>query len=65
MTHNIPQFYNQWISDNLGLSPSSDFVYHEGEQYAYLIMGGPEDAPGNLSLFSVTLIRTMEESQNS
>ena len=49
----------------MGLSPSSDFVYHEGEQYAYLIMGGPEDAPGNLSLFSVTLIRTMEESQNS
>ena len=35
----------------MGLSPSSDFVYHEGEQYAYLIMGGPEDAPGNLFIF--------------
>jgi len=51
MTHNIPQFYNQWMNDNLGLSPSPDFVYHKGEQYAYLIMGGPEDAPGNLFIF--------------
>ena len=51
MTNSIPQFYRRWIHGNLGISESSDFVYHEGKNYAYLIMGGPGDAPGNLFIF--------------
>jgi hypothetical protein len=51
MTHEIPQFYRQWIPENLKIPVTSDFVYHTGEQYAYLIMGGPKDAPGNLFIF--------------
>jgi hypothetical protein len=51
MTHNIPQFYRRWIRCNLGVSESSDFVFHKGKNYAYLIMGGPGDAPGNLFIF--------------
>ena len=51
MNHNIPQFYRRWIRGNLGISESSNFVYHKGKHYAYLIMGGPGDAPGNLFIF--------------
>ncbi len=51
MTHKIPQFYRQWVSENLRIPLASDFVYHTGKQYAYLIMSGPKDAPGNLFIF--------------
>ncbi len=51
MTQKIPQFYQRWIRDELGVQASSAFAYHSGEQYAYLVMGGPEDAPGNLFIF--------------
>ena len=51
MTQKIPQFYQRWIRDELGIKSSSAFAYHSGEYYAYLIMGGPEDAPGNLFIF--------------
>jgi len=51
MTNNLPQFYRKWIPANLGMPASSDFVYHTGENNAYLIMGGPKDAPGNLFIF--------------
>ncbi len=51
MTQKIPQFYQRWIRNGLGISESSAFAYHSGEEYAYLIMGGPEDAPSNLFIF--------------
>ena len=51
MTNKISQFYRRWISDNLGIGMSPGFVYHTGAHYAYLIMGGPKDAPGNLFIF--------------
>lgn len=51
MTHKIPQFYRRWLPENLGIPASSDFAYHTGEHYAYLIMSGPKDAPGNLFIF--------------
>jgi hypothetical protein len=48
MTHEIPQFYRKWVTKNLRIPVSPDFGYHTGQNYAYLIMGGPKDAPGNL-----------------
>ena len=51
MTHEIPQFYRKWVRENLGITASQDFGYHTGKSYAYLIMGGPKDAPGNLFIF--------------
>ena len=51
MTHNIPQFYRRWIRCNLGVSESSDFAFHKGKYFAYLIMGGPGDGFGNLFIF--------------
>ena len=51
MTHEIPQFYRKWVTENLGITASPDFGYHTGKNYAYLIMGGSKDAPGNLFIF--------------
>ena len=51
MTNKLPKFYRKWIPANLGIPASSDFAYHAGENYAYLIMGGPKDASGNLFVF--------------
>ena len=51
MTQKIPQFYQRWIRIGLGISESSAFAYHSSEEYAYLTMGGPEDAPGSLFVF--------------
>jgi len=51
MTQKIPQFYQRWVRNELGIQKSSAFAYHSGEQYTYLIMGGPQDAPGNLFIF--------------
>lgn len=53
MTQKIPQFYQRWVRNELGIPESSAFAYHKGEQYAYLVMGGPEDAPGNLFILAL------------
>jgi len=51
MTQKIPQFYQQWIRDGLEISEFSAFAYHSRGEYAYLIMGGSEDTPADLSIF--------------